>query len=1463
MSKKLQQLIEQARDKWIQRLTDLSRRNNLLYYRALKSGTLELIDVNPKLFNALLQGKSVVITDLLPKKDNQINPEIIKQINAIYKRSISNLEERGLRTLFLAYGMVTWTANDGGRSPQAPLILIPISVEKKGEIKLSRYGEAQINPVLLYFLEKEYGYQITPEQLLNGESDIAEDEVPNIKSIAEQLTEIVKNIPDFSINQSSAILSNFAFQKMSMVRDLRDHLTALLNNKLILALAGDVSAQQSVKGDSTTIDPPKLNEIKRKLDEINPDDEFLVFDADSSQQIVINSALKDRNGVIQGPPGTGKSQTIANLIVTLSAQGKRVLFVAEKRAALEVVKKRLEQKKLGHLLLDLHGSDISRKVVMEQIAESLTLIRNSSPINADAIHQKFIEKRQQLNNHVKRLHTQRKPSQKSVYEIQSEILLFTAEEECQTRFRGNILDKITANVSEIENLLIELSSPSLANLFLKQSSSVWLSMNLSSREDAVKISDLVRKINQTLKTNVLIPLVNITSYYGITSVKNLQSVLFLLENLDRIDRYFSLYKSEIFSQNLERWLEVLSPLQNPESARIFEIIVSLLNINDYNLSQKVSDLLKLSSEISQTLSLYREQIFKENLEQFIQDLRSGDRGFFGGITNLFNDKLNNARDKIKRLRFSDHASDEDLIRETRQTLEQLKRWRNLVTHIHFPEKINLLANINYQLKQLVSSQEFWNIFLTIRQLRYSPINSITQVIKEIQEADTILTQWRSLYPSMSYPQQIIPYQELKNNLTDLLKDLTIISAKLNSGNLTQLSFADLENLFQELNSNSETPFLLARVREIEQQINNYGAIDILVELKNIKSQPSLWSKQFRYSWLYSCLEKAYIEEPLLRTFHGQNQDQIITEFRELDQKRLEIAQLRVARNYAEKAIFIMNQYPEEESLVRREANKKARHLPLRKLLAKAPHVLTSLRPCWMASPLSVSQLLDAESYFDVVIFDEASQILPEDAVPALMRAKKVIVAGDRYQLPPTNFFTINDNETEETEYLTATEGFESFLDLTSSFLNSWQLQWHYRSRSEELIAFSNRHIYGDRLITFPGIKNSDVISHILVPSILGQDGQEESANNEVEKVVEMVLKQATEKPNETLGIITMGIKHAQKIEFALEQKLKERPELTPFFNEDNYEHFFVKNIERVQGDERDTIILSIGYGKDRTGKLPHRFGPLLYKGGERRLNVAISRARKSMILVSSFDHYDIDLNRTKARGVELLRLYIQYASSGGKLLGENKHSEVPLNSFEQDIFDALTAKGLNLIPQFGVSNYRIDMVAQHPEKTSQFVLAIECDGASYHSSPTARERDRLRQQQLESLGWLFHRIWSTDWFNNKEQEIQRTIKAFENAVKYANNYDLFIQNTVEENEPNNHNIVVSSVAKTRSIKPDIPEKSYQIRDAIKIIEWILSDGSLPTDEELLKETRIELGFKRSGKKIDDIIREAIKRVRNK
>ncbi len=322
------------------------------------------------------------------------------------------------------------------------------------------------------------------------------------------------------------------------------------------------------------------------------------------------------------------------------------------------------------------------------------------------------------------------------------------------------------------------------------------------------------------------------------------------------------------------------------------------------------------------------------------------------------------------------------------------------------------------------------------------------------------------------------------------------------------------------------------------------------------------------------------------------------------------------------------------------------------------------------------------------------------------------------------------------------------------FVKSCYLDWHYRSRDEALINFSNHYIYQNRLVTFPGPGGPPVISHELVQQEAGADGEEESCAIEVRKVIELIIREAREHPQETLGVITMGIKHMNRVQAALDRELEKHPDLEAFFDPSVPERFFVKNLERVQGDERDAIIISIGDGKDRAGNLPLHFGPLLSEGGRRRLNVAITRARKKLTVVSSFAHTDIDLSRVRAgSGIELLRDYLQYAASSGRRLGDGQLTTVPLNDFEAEIFDALTVRGLKLIPQLGASQFRIDMVAEHPRKPGRFVLAIECDGASYHSSYTARDRDRLRQQQLENLGWRFHRIWSTDWFMRRRRSL--------------------------------------------------------------------------------------------------------------
>jgi very-short-patch-repair endonuclease len=515
----------------------------------------------------------------------------------------------------------------------------------------------------------------------------------------------------------------------------------------------------------------------------------------------------------------------------------------------------------------------------------------------------------------------------------------------------------------------------------------------------------------------------------------------------------------------------------------------------------------------------------------------------------------------------------------------------------------------------------------------------------------------------------------------------------------------------------------------------------------------------------------------------------------------------------------------------------------------------------------VSQLLDATPCFDFVIFDEASQVLPEDSIPAIMRGSHLVVAGDRWQLPPTTFFAAaDDDELAEDESNPAIEGYESLLDTTNAFMPSWYLDWHYRSRDEALISFSNHHIYKDRLVTFPGPGGDPVIQHVLVQQTPGVDGQEESASAEVSKVVDLILEHAERRPQQSLGVITMGIRHADRIQRAVDQALTHRAELAPFFDANAEERFFVKNLERVQGDERDAIILTVGYGKDRGGNLPFRFGPLLSLGGQRRLNVAVTRARQRMTLVSSFSHLDMDLAKVKpGTGVELLRYYLEYASTGGKRLGDLSSTGFPMNSFEAEVFDVLESRGIPLVPQCGVSSYRIDLVAQHPKQMGRYVLAIECDGASYHSSPTARDRDRLRQQQLENLGWKFHRIWSTDWYMRKDEEVNRALAAYHDAVVSAD--DSSGGHNMPSSSgltPTKANAVVKSG--TRGLRPPVDLRDtiaeYPEAELLAMISWIESDGRLRTDEEIIEELSPELGFHRRGARIEGVLKSALEKHRS-
>jgi very-short-patch-repair endonuclease len=746
-------------------------------------------------------------------------------------------------------------------------------------------------------------------------------------------------------------------------------------------------------------------------------------------------------------------------------------------------------------------------------------------------------------------------------------------------------------------------------------------------------------------------------------------------------------------------------------------------------------------------------------------------------------------------------------------------------------------------------------------LRYTKARP-SQLLADLSLIQGLGADWARLAPAGVFP-TAYPNQ---NKLANAVQAVQVAAAALGRYLILPTNedpIGNLAELVQLLASDRLTPVKLPAVRGYEAELIKLGAGPIVLEIKARSLPVDAWVPQLRFAWLAACVDQLLLEEPELAIFNGREHDKIVAEFKDLDRQRLEVADDRVRRAYAEAVVSAANQFPDEYLLVKRQAALRSRHLPFRELTRRAPHVVTAVKPCWMASPLAVSQLLGRpEQFFDVVIFDEASQVLPEDAVTSILRGKSVVVAGDPNQLPPSPFFAA-EREEDESEPAEEMEGFESILDVMLAFLPQWSLDWHYRSHDERLIAFSNHYIYDDRLVTFPSPGSEDpALTHILVDQTAGGDSQELSSSPEVARVVQLILDHAQHRPNESLGVIAMGIKHSNRIQAELIRTRRGRPELDGFFDAHPDEKFFVKNLERVQGDERDSIILSIGYGKDSSGTLPYRFGPLLNEGGHRRLNVAVTRAKRRATLVSSFSHLDMDPGRSSKKGVELLRLYLEYAASGGEVFGDGGPTTVERNEFEIQVQLALEREGLLIKPQFGASRYRIDMVVQHPDQPGRQVLAIECDGASYHSSPTARDRDRLRQEHLEARGWRFVRIWSTDWFARPDEEVARVMEAYARSLasnphmaqgpKDAGPHPL---STEALQDPS------SAPRPSRDPRPAVPRQlaitEYSIKELATIARWIQSDGLLRTDEELVTAMMADLGFARRARRIEAALRQAI------
>lgn len=531
---------------------------------------------------------------------------------------------------------------------------------------------------------------------------------------------------------------------------------------------------------------------------------------------------------------------------------------------------------------------------------------------------------------------------------------------------------------------------------------------------------------------------------------------------------------------------------------------------------------------------------------------------------------------------------------------------------------------------------------------------------------------------------------------------------------------------------------------------------------------------FRKAMYQGLLDSVFREDAVLEAFRGQDHEQLIEDFQALDRRFIRLASQRVieiANEQKPQGVFV--QAPDSEiTVLMREAAKKRRHMPLRNLFERIPNLIRRLKPCLMMSPISVSQfLIPGGLHFDLVVFDEASQIYTEDAVGSIYRGDTLVVTGDPKQLPPTPFFQHTlDEDFDWDEDAYEFDVFDSVLDECMSIgLPVQMLRWHYRSKHDSLISFSNDRFYNGNLVLFPSsrMSSSDLgLEFVHVKDGVYDRGGRRNNVREAEVVADLVFKHFERHPEKTLGVVTFSLSQMNTVQDAVEARLRERPRFEKFFVEDRLDGFFVKNLENVQGDERDVMIFSVGYGFDAKGRITMNFGPLNKQGGERRLNVAVTRAREKVVLVSSIKYDDIRLESTQAEGVHSLHHYMRYAERRPRNLEDVAAEEIGLASpLDDEVAEEVKRLGYRTVPWVGSGVFRVDLGVVDPSDPGRFILGIMCDGENYVTADTARDRDRLRTQVLENLGWRIHRVWSPDWVQRRETEAKRLAKVLKDAEK--------------------------------------------------------------------------------------------------
>ena len=1218
------------------------------------------------------------------------------RLTTINQETKRHRQEMGFEYLYLAIGFLTYDVEDGKAPKTAPLVLIPIDLV--------------LSPARTSFSAAYNGVEISPnialEQRLKHDFDLelprrAEDTEPS--QWFNEVERAIETKDGWKVDRSRVHLGFFSNASFLMYQDLdpENWTHAPLHEHPVLSkvlgsepAALDQAADPPTNGLNSGGWPRQLTPV--------------VLDADSSQMDAINAAETGKNIVIQGPPGTGKSQTITNIIARSVIQGKKVLFVAAKLAALEVVKRRLDDAQLGVAALELHSHKANPKSILQELQSTLDL---GEPVSGTPgwKRQELIDSEKTLRDHYVDVHKEISKSKRNYVQVCSELeRLSDGTNRLNSDF--NIDGLVSLSEDALEHGLARLRD-------LADQRSVIGDPNSGPFRNFHRVSLEQDQYDEAIAhyrgAMVLLDEIANDSSEIAQAIRATEP-----EDFGQVDSMIRFASSE---------LDGAPPKDISDNGHL-----------DANNSEALRTLVRTVDSVRTIRQRRKDQVANVAWDAILGHHRSVWKAKGRSLLRMLN-----------------------------------KEYRATRSHLHSIFNHSVVRDFNEciaTMDDIIEDQQLRSKFRELAPGTESALGPLWHGVdsdwSEVHEA----VKWINTRASQleSKVRRFKAHIEAANALldTDLYTD--------HGGSFADDSLFHAKEMLQRV-ATIDLVDLLQRARYNElRETANACALRACVDLIHAGEYDyEVIQHEVRCRWLEELRYYARSWFPAITHFNLKNFEKTRSVFVERDVDSLRWAQADAMRQHVS-GLPYQTSFGAQMDILNNEFKKK-RHMPIRELIEKTSDAIQSIKPVMMMSPPSVAKFLPrCQVQFDIVIFDEASQLRASEAIGAIARSKQVLVVGDDKQLPPSNFFKLGgDDGPIALDDGAAIVGIESILDLVEPKADlTSTLRWHYRSRSEDLIDFSNRRFYDHKLITFPGSGSETLAAGVSLefdPTNLYTPGAAIN-RGEAHAVAQRVLLHAKESPSLSLGVVAFSVRQRDLILDELETARNQHPELDDFLSEDRSEPFFVKNLENVQGDERDAILISVGYGRRDDGKLSQNFGPINKEGGQRRLNVLVTRAKLAMEVFCNFKADALKTSDASPDGLKAFKGFLAYAEDPGSVQAKET-GLVSESVFEEQVAAVVKSLGYDIETQVGMSGYRIDIGVRCTTEPGRYALGIECDGASYHSSFSARDRDRLRQNHLESMGWRIHRIWSTDWFQSDPEDRKRRLREAIEAAQAASAKD--------------------------------------------------------------------------------------------